>query len=777
MESRVQELLAELEKERRLREEERTLREIAETQSEKEKQLRQEERRRREEAEANSKALVEKERQLRQEERRQREEAEANSKPTTLPQFLHACHELLLAIRIVTNPTRTTKGAVTKPANRRVPSRITLWDTFVDEQMIVWERLNDNPSFLTEKLFPSKHQLEYIRQLITPITSEWDLRYFERDTVENQVRIIVDRITENEVLREALGLRGSVTFESHTNMGHPEENSLSEGVRQMSISPAIETRSSTKGIGKSQKRKEEPNSGTGGQADRFCIYRQEGDEHIPAIAIEYKAPHKLTQADMATGLTKEIRPAQDVIGQDSDDVEFCCRRLVAAVTTQLFSYMVRKGVRYGYVCTGEAFIFVYIPDDPSSVQCALCRPELDVKATGEDELRLTATAQVLAFTIRALTSPAVSQEWHDAAGRLDVWPVEYSEILEQTPPTARPKHASPLYRGRRPRNLPPFGMTLRYGCRPSEDKRRSMSSHSPSPPPSPPLTPSQFGIRGRTQRGGSGSAAKSRGAPGRGEVSGTQRTSNVIETPAIKTHPYCSQQCLLALRDGSPLDPLCPNYQDHQKGRIQIHGFRAGIRKQLATDRGPDADCRPLYKAGSCGALFKVRLSSHGYTVVAKGVEYKHVHKLKYEKKIYDELRDLQGECIPVCLGVVQLALKYPYYYDGGIYTHMLFLSWAGEAIQKASTLGHTADVFSMVHCALQAIHSKGVLHGDAEPRNILWNPTCQRVMIVDFERAIIRGALSDVSANSAREKRRLMKTCFSKELQRIASVFEDNVA
>ncbi|ODH13602.1 hypothetical protein ACO22_07088, partial [Paracoccidioides brasiliensis] len=399
---------------------------------------------------------------------------------------------------------------------------------------------------------------------------------------------------ENEVLRKALGLQGSVIFESHTNLGHLQENPLSEG---------------------------------------------KDDEHIPAITIEYKAPHKLMQADMATGLAKEIHPAQDVIGQDSDDVEFCCRQLVATVTTQLFSYMVQKGVCYGYICTGEAFIFVYIPDDSSSVQCALCRPELDVKTIGEDELQLTVTAQVLAVTNQSIDLPS---------------------SIPGTPPTARPKHASPL-------------------------------SHSPSPPPSP-LTPSQSGIRGRTQRGG------------------TQRTSNVIETPAIKTHPYCSQQCLLALRDGSSLDPLCPNYQDHQKGRIQIHGFCAGIRKQLAMDRGPDTDCRPLYKAGSCGALFKVRFSSHGYTVVAKGVEYKHVHKLKYEKQIYDELRDLQGECIPVCLGVIQLALKYPYYHDGGIYTHI-----------------HTTGVSSMVHCALQAIHSKGVLHGDAEPRNILWNPTCQR--------------------------------------------------
>ncbi|EGE79567.1 hypothetical protein RJZ56_003331 [Blastomyces dermatitidis] len=54
-----------------------------------------------------------------------------------------------------------------------------------------------------------------------------------------------------------------------------------------------------------------------------------------------------------------------------------------------------------------------------------------------------------------------------------------------------------------------------------------------------------------------------------------------------------------------------------------------------------------VLKAGSCGALFKVRLSSHGYTVVAKGVEYKHVHKLEHEKRTGHILMDTGGlDCV-----------------------------------------------------------------------------------------------------------------------------------
>ncbi|OAX80992.1 hypothetical protein ACJ72_04669 [Emergomyces africanus] len=192
--------------------------------------------------------------------------------------------------------------------------------------------------------------------------------------------------------------------------------------------------------------------------------------------------------------------------------------------------------------------------------------------------------------------------------------------------------------------------------------------------------------------------------PGPGEVSGTQRTPNVIEPPAIKTHPYCSQQCLLVLKDGGPLDPLCPNHKDNYKDIRKVANFLADIQKQLAIDHGSDAECCPLCKAGSCGAPFKVRLSSHGYSMVAKGGPYENRHKLKHEKRIYNTLQDVQGKSIP-------------------------------------------------------AIHSKGVLHGDAELRSILWNPTSQCAMILAFELATVHRALSYVSVKPARTKRNLMES------------------
>jgi hypothetical protein len=68
------------------------------------------------------------------------------------------------------------------------------------------------------------------------------------------------------------------------------------------------------------------------------------------------------------------------VGED-ESVAIRCRRLVAAVITQGYSYMVRAGVEYGEIYTGEATIFLRIPDDPSTVYYSLSVPKGDVGPT------------------------------------------------------------------------------------------------------------------------------------------------------------------------------------------------------------------------------------------------------------------------------------------------------------------------------------------------------------------------------------------------------------
>lgn len=210
---------------------------------------------------------------------------------------------------------------------------------------------------------------------------------------------LFDSADKNELLRGRLGLRGVVTFESHTNL---------------------------------------------------CIYRTSNRENIPTVATEYKAPHKLSQDEVITGLESEIQPERDVINKDGPGFALAAKMLAAAVVTQLFSYMIGKGIQYGYVCTGQTFIFLHIPDDPAIVYYYVCVPNLDVTDDDENRLQRTAVAQVFAFILQAVRAKPPPLSWHDAAAGLDTWAVEYDDVLSKIPQSVRKdKECASPYKPRR----------------------------------------------------------------------------------------------------------------------------------------------------------------------------------------------------------------------------------------------------------------------------------------------------------------------------------------
>ncbi|EGU82798.1 hypothetical protein FOXB_06689, partial [Fusarium oxysporum f. sp. conglutinans Fo5176] len=262
------------------------------------KELREEQRRR--EA-AEGRALEEQRR--REEEQRRREEAEERadaSRPLTLQQYLETCHSLSLAIEIIIDRSLTTQGDTTNPTGRIYPRRIVPWTTFAREQEKVWNQLSFSPSFSSRPAFPSRHQLDYVKSLLRPVSSEIGLRNSERDVVENAVQKLMDATHNDSSLRSHLGLDGTVTFESHTNLGITDD-SLSESMEQAAIGSRPPSRMT-------RRRKAR---GKGNRGDQFCIYRTSDDQNVPVVAIEYKAPHKLRRGEIVTGLVSEIQPDRD----------------------------------------------------------------------------------------------------------------------------------------------------------------------------------------------------------------------------------------------------------------------------------------------------------------------------------------------------------------------------------------------------------------------------------------------------------------------------------
>lgn len=117
------------------------------------------------------------------------------------------------------------------------------------------------------------------------------------------------------------------------------------------------------------------------------------------------------------------------------------RRSVAAAITQTFSYMIDTGLEFGYICTGEAFIFLQVPEEATTVKYYLAVPKGDVGKTTwtpnsneANRLSMTALGQVLAFTPRAMKSSPRNQNWrNNAKSTLKTWEVVYNDLLDALP--------------------------------------------------------------------------------------------------------------------------------------------------------------------------------------------------------------------------------------------------------------------------------------------------------------------------------------------------------
>ncbi|KAH9203516.1 hypothetical protein DL95DRAFT_399263 [Leptodontidium sp. 2 PMI_412] len=703
------------------------------------------------------------------EEQRRREAAEADaeqSQPKNLIEYLEACHSFSVALEVITDATLTTQGDTTRPSGRPFPQRIVPWDDFPTQQEEVWQKISINPDFHSQRVYPSAHQLDYVQKYLDPITSELGLRHFARETVENPVRTLIEEIHGNEQLREQLQLRGTMMFESHTNLGQQSETSIEEEIEHLSITEPNTSKAGgrrAKSKGKQADKKGKKNAGGAGRrragaADQFCIYELSDGQRAPVVLIEYKAPHKFPLAEIIAGFKGEIRPAEEIINKEGDDVEFLSKSLVAAVVTQLFSSMVGKGVQRGYVFTGEAIIFLFIPDDPTAVFYHLSIPHLDFQEYDENRLHRTSVAQISAFVLTALATEAPGQSWHDAAAGLDTWAVEYIDILKKIPETIRKAPPQSSYKPSRWKGFSRSPIRTRsrrlaLTCNSPADIQVHDGSDEDDDNDIPSPTPDRNARRHVSQ--GKSASAQHRGArtgPNESNPSG-QDEMEPTWTPRVGDRPYCSQKCLLGLAFGGTVDDQCPNLEYHQGKHLRLSTFLHLVRIQLAKDRGRDADCKPFYVKGSRGALFKVRLSSHGYTLVAKAMKQADRKHLLQEAKVYGHLRPIQGSCIPVCLGTVDLEL--PYYYDHGVYDSMLFLSWAGRSLYQCLNRENEARILDKATRTLQAVHALQVLHTDAEPRNMLWDEQCERLMLVDFERAEIlaRSPLSSITPNRKRNR------------------------
>ncbi|KAI1026501.1 hypothetical protein LB504_013126 [Fusarium proliferatum] len=227
-----------------------------------------------------------------------------------------------------------------------------------------------------------------------------------------------------------------------------------------------------------------------------------------------------------------------------------------------------------------------------------------------------------------------------------------------------------------------------------------------------------------------------------------------------------TQKCLLGLVRGGFLDPKCPNVALHCSNRPTqachpiSHGkWLALLQRQL--ERSLDEGITRLRQGGTRSVLFQVTLLAYGYTFLGKGTVRTFVSDLTHEATVYNRLSPLQGRDVPVFLGAIDLrAMDKIYYFVHRVYVvHIMFLSWGGDSLADALKTGGFTDknLQSMAITALRAMHQEGVVHKDVLFSNMLFNREVKRVMMIDFERAVLvkppRLPLAQLVPNKRRRK------------------------
>ena len=106
-------------------------------------------------------------------------------------------------------------------------------------------------------------------------------------------------------------------------------------------------------------------------ADKILVCKLEKGARRLVVIIEYKPPHKLSIKTLKTGL-KDLSLSDLIhrakISNDKmiNDVENS-ETAVAIVIAQVYTYMIDSGIQYAYLTTGEAFVFLSIPEEDRTI--------------------------------------------------------------------------------------------------------------------------------------------------------------------------------------------------------------------------------------------------------------------------------------------------------------------------------------------------------------------------------------------------------------------------
>ena len=253
--------------------------------------------------------------------------------------------------------------------------------------------------------------------------------------MEYPVTCIINHLRSIDVVHDEFNLGNGVTFENHANALSDTADETAQRLESQRRSPSTPGNS--------------PPGSTRLQPDKICVYAgAKGGKRSLAFVVEYKPPQKLTLARLRLGLRdmkiSEVVDRYEVPRPEAKEAlsQYHSDRLVAAVITQTFLYMIENGLEYSYITTGEAFVFLKVrSDDPTAVYFHLAEPQADVDQNTSGIHCCTAVSQVMALCLLALGSRVRDQGWRQKAmARFPEWNENWETILHSIPPS-RPTSA------------------------------------------------------------------------------------------------------------------------------------------------------------------------------------------------------------------------------------------------------------------------------------------------------------------------------------------------
>ncbi|EEP79985.1 conserved hypothetical protein [Uncinocarpus reesii 1704] len=498
------------------------------------------------------------------------------------------------------------------------------------------------------------------------------------------------------------------------------------------------------------------------RSDQLCVYRKDDGGHSLLYIMEYKAPHKITPDALKTCIKvsdfwEDIVQVHLIPTNSKEKQIYRDKQIAGAALTQTFDYMIKEGVEYGCLSTGEALVFLQIKaEDPNTLYYYLTVPKHDIEAeTPGDNFAhpKTAIASLLSLSLLALGSERRAQSWRtQAAQSLRTWEIDVNFLFEkfrkedETPDTSFSASSfapsSPVEDtvDRRPETRA-TSQRAKQSCADEHDSTENTD----------PNTSTEGSEGDDPTRKGTGMSLKRTIMHSSPPSSPSSRRPTKRSTlPSRHRSPlalYCTQTCLAGLANQSPLDKDCPNFSIHKNqsacGRHPIPKSKVAelVDKQLNNDR--DDGCVPLSICGRIGALFKMTLFPYGYTFVGKGTVIEAVHLLQHEARVYAFLEKMQGNQIPICFGAVDL--EHAFIMDNlDEVVHYLLLSWAGKPLHELEGFNDEDSAKCKAYRRAQkklakALSRAGVIHDDLYEPNMLWNEESQQFVAIDFDRARLR--------------------------------------